>query len=56
MQKTLEEAVKEKSKNGKLACKTAWQIAWELDIEVKEVGRYCNENNIKIVACELGCF
>ena len=56
MEKTIEQAVGEKSKNGKLVCKVAWEIASELDVPVREVGDYCNNNDIKIVACELGCF
>lgn len=39
-----------------LACSDAAKIAEELKISVPEVGKLCNENGIKIMSCQLGCF
>ena len=40
----------------KLACAEAFQIAQELNVEVAEIGRICNQQNIRICKCQLGCF
>lgn len=40
----------------KLECGKAHELAKENDITLKEIGKFCNENSIKIKACELGCF
>lgn len=42
--------------NSKISCVEARQLAEELQIDPREVGRVCNEAGIKIIACELGCF
>ncbi len=56
MRKKIEEALKERSNNGKIACAEARKIAEELKIPYIEVGRLANELKIKIRKCELGCF
>lgn len=45
-------------KNGKksLGCADASKIAEKLKISIPEVGKLCNENDIKISSCQLGCF
>ena len=40
----------------KLACAEAFDMAKRFGIEIVEVGRICNQNNIKICTCQLGCF
>ena len=40
----------------KLTCTEAFQIAGELNVEVAEIGRICNQQNIRICKCQLGCF
>lgn len=40
----------------KLSCSSAFEIAGELGIDVGQIGRICNERNIKICDCQLGCF
>ncbi len=40
----------------KLSCKEAFSIASEVGCQISEVGKTCNEMNIKIVGCQLGCF
>ena len=39
-----------------LPCKRALGIAEDLDVPPAEVGHACNEQRIKIVGCQLGCF
>lgn len=40
----------------RLPCAVAFKIAKDLDVPVAEVGRTCNELDIKVVGCQLGCF
>lgn len=46
------------TKEGKkyLTCTMAFQIAKELNISVSLIGKICNENQIKIKHCQIGCF
>lgn len=53
---TLVEKVKAEAKNGKLACKRAFELAAELKTSPREVGKAANEAGVKIAACQLGCF
>jgi hypothetical protein len=48
--------VKEEAKGGKLACKRAFELAEELGVGLREVGKAANEAGVKIAACQLGCF
>ena len=49
-------AVRKKAENNRLSCTKARALAKELSISVQEVGAAANQQGIKIVACELGCF
>jgi hypothetical protein len=40
----------------RLACERAFAIADELGLTPARVGRACNELEIKIFGCQLGCF
>jgi biotin synthase-related radical SAM superfamily protein len=40
----------------KLKCIEAFEIAREFKAEPVEIGRICNQNNIRICKCQLGCF
>ncbi|NLB17847.1 MAG: hypothetical protein GX825_03720 [Syntrophomonadaceae bacterium] len=48
--------IKERSKDGKMSCMVARQIAEETKVPYHQVGALCNDLKIKIAACELGCF
>jgi molybdate transport system regulatory protein len=51
------EALKTQSGEAKkLPCSAAFKIAHDLEVSLAEVGRTCNELDIKIVGCQLGCF
>ena len=40
----------------KLACAKAFELAEEFEVEVIEIGRICNRQNVRIHKCQLGCF
>jgi hypothetical protein len=50
------EKVKNKTKEGKIACKQALKIAAEEDISSQDLGTLLNELKIKVMGCQLGCF
>ena len=39
-----------------LNCAEAFRLARESSAEMGEIGRICNEQNIRICNCQLGCF
>jgi len=43
-------------KRKRLTCAEAFELAIEFEREIKEVGRICNQHNIRICKCQLGCF
>jgi hypothetical protein len=56
MKDKIKELLKEKAVNGKISCPVARNIAEELSVPYKDVGRNADELRIKITGCELGCF
>jgi hypothetical protein len=40
----------------KLSCAKAFHLAQEYEAKLAEIGRICNDNNVKICKCQLGCF
>ncbi len=52
----LKEAVVSASDGGFISCPKARQVAKELKVSPKAVGKALDEMNIKIKDCELGCF
>jgi len=57
--KNVKEAVLEHvaaiSKN-ELTCAKAMELAKNNGLDLKEIRIFCNENKIKLVDCQLGCF
>jgi len=39
-----------------LTCAEAFVLAEDHKAELAEIGRICNENDVKICSCRLGCF
>lgn len=39
-----------------ISCARAFEIHRQHDVPLAEIGRICDENDIKIRACQLGCF
>jgi hypothetical protein len=48
--------VKNKTKEGNIACKQALKIAEEEGVSSKDLGALLNELKIKVANCQLGCF
>ncbi len=48
--------IEERSRDKRLSCPEARRIAEEVDVPGKTVGDICDELEIKLYACELGCF
>ena len=42
--------------DGQLPCARAFQLSVEIDIPLKVLGEFCNEEGIKVKNCQLGCF
>jgi hypothetical protein len=42
--------------DGKLSCEAAYRIADRYQVKLWEIGKICDEENIKINGCQLGCF
>ena len=40
----------------KLSCQTAFDLAEKFNVSKGTVGQACNDNNVKIADCQLGCF
>jgi len=59
-QEELTKAVIERSKemNGRrtLTCAQALGLAAELGVKPVRIGRVCNQQNIRLGGCQLGCF
>jgi len=59
-QEELTKAIIERSKevNGRrtLTCVQAFGLAGELGVEPIQIGRICNQENIRLGGCQLGCF
>jgi CO dehydrogenase nickel-insertion accessory protein CooC1 len=53
---TLIAAVTKASDDGRLTCEKAHELGKELDVSLEEIGAVCNELNIRIKDCQLGCF
>lgn len=52
----LKELIMRKQVDGKISCKVVFDIAEEAGASKREVGELLNEMQIKIQACQLGCF
>ena len=50
------DAVFEEDGRRKLTCPEAFRIAGEHNVELLEIARICNNENIRLCKCQLGCF
>lgn len=48
--------LKELFPEGKISCPAARKIAVELEVELRDMGKFCDDAGLKIYGCELGCF
>ncbi|NTW58293.1 MAG: hypothetical protein HGB21_04415 [Nitrospirae bacterium] len=56
LRETIQEAVRNAAVGGRLSCEKAHELRTKLDVPLQEIGRICNELNIRIKDCQLGCF
>ena len=56
MNEEIKQKIKERSVDGKISCAQAEAVAAECGVSRQEVGKLINELELKIVACQLGCF
>lgn len=40
----------------RISCAEAFRIHHQHGIALKDIGKICNENTVRICACQLGCF
>ena len=52
----IEEAAVDSGGRKELACAKAFMLASEHGVAIGEIGRVCNEEDIRISNCQLGCF
>ena len=52
----LKNIIRETAAEEGLNCATAFMIAGKHDVSIDKIGELCNEMNIKIRNCQLGCF
>lgn len=52
----IKEAIERSLENGRLPCKSAWEIAEKLGIAKLAVGSACETLNVKLGPCQLGAF
>jgi hypothetical protein len=50
------EACEEKEGKKRLTCAAAFKLVEEHGLKIKEIGKVCDEQKIKIIKCQLGCF
>jgi hypothetical protein len=48
--------LKAAAKEGKIPCALAFKIAKETNVPLKQIGDLLNQEKIKIIQCQLGCF
>jgi len=55
-QDTIIEQIQKASRDNKLSCEKAHDLARELNVPLKMIGALCDELKIRIRDCQLGCF
>ncbi len=55
-QEELKTAIGEIAVEGKASCKALLALAEKLDVSPKQIGEACNEINVRVSTCQLGCF
>jgi len=49
-------AIRAAAVNNRLSCEKAHELASLLDVPLRQIGAICNDLNIRIASCQLGCF
>lgn len=56
VQKLVMESAVERNGRKTIPCARAFEIHRQHGVALKDIGRICNENGVKICECQLGCF
>lgn len=56
LQDELKAAIGEIAVEGKAPCKALLQLAEKLEVSPAQIGQACNEINVRVATCQLGCF
>jgi hypothetical protein len=56
LKSAIESVIEDKNGKSVLTCANAYSVSKKYNIPLAEIGKYCNDNNIKIGKCQLGCF
>jgi len=52
----LYQEILKRAQDGRIACRQCFDIAAQCNVSLKVIGQVCNDNNVRIRACQLGCF
>jgi len=52
----LRESIRQEAHDGKAPCKVLLALAERTGAPTREIGRLCNEMDIRVSTCQLGCF
>jgi hypothetical protein len=52
----IKEFILARSRNHKMSCREAFEIAEQTGVSRKRIGQILNELEIKVTSCQLGCF
>ena len=52
----LRDVIKSQAVDGKVSCKAMLDLADQAETTSQQIGEICNELDIKVSACQLGCF
>ena len=52
----LREAIQSQAVESRVSCKAMLDLARETETPSRQIGEICNELDIKVGACQLGCF
>lgn len=52
----IRQAIEKSAVNGRLPCKSAWEISEKLGLPKMEISSACEAMKIKIISCQLGAF
>ena len=55
-EEALREAIRRLAADGKVPCKSLLDLVQKSGASPKTIGRLCDEMNLRICACQLGCF
>ena len=56
VQKLVIESAVERNGRKTITCALAFEIHRQHGVALRDIGKICNENGIKICECQLGCF